>query len=187
MYAKGKITQLLGDYASGDPKALNDLVSKVYDELHKMARGYMRKEKSNHTLQPTALLNELFVKLVQGKTVNFQNRSHFFAVSANIMRRVLIDHAKANRAEKRGGGGLKVTFDEAVHAGKSNEPNLEVLDVLLDKLAKENERQAQIVELRYFAGFSIEETAAALEISPTSVKRDWAAAKLWLYRELHKQ
>lgn len=185
---QGNITQLLVDYGKGNSAALEQLLPEVYEQLHRMARNYMRKENSAHTLQPTALLNETFLRLTGGKAVDWQNRAHFFAISANVMRHILTDHAKAKRAEKRGGGGFVVEFDEKIHGGPSAEgPDVLVLDEALTRLAKVDERQAKVVELRYFGGLSIEETALVLNSSPATVKRDWAMAKLWLYRELSEK
>jgi RNA polymerase sigma-70 factor, ECF subfamily len=184
------ITQLLTEYRKGDQRALDALLPQVYEQLHRLAAGYMRKENAGHTLQPTALVNEAFMKLVKGADVDWRNRSHFFAVAANIMRHILVDHAKAKRAAKRGGGGIVVAFDEKFHTGPKeddNTPDLIALDAALKRLAEIDERQAKVVELRYFGGMSVEETAEALTTSPATVKRDWAAAKLWLYRELKKQ
>ena len=182
------ITQLLDDYRSGDRAALERLLPQVYDQLHRIAAKYMARENQRHTLQPTALVHEAFLRLVDGAEVNWQNRAHFFAVAANLMRRILVDHAKAKRAKKRGGGGIHVSFDEKLHvAGEdANEPDVLALDAALKKLAKVDERQARVVELRYFAGLGIEEVADALQASPATIKRDWAAAKLWLYREIQK-
>lgn len=180
----GKITQLLQDYRKGDAKALEALIPQVYEELHRLAKNYMRKENAGHTLQPTALLNEAFVKISNGVNVDWQDRAHFFAVSANIMRRILTDHAKAKKSQKRGGKGARITFDEKIHWNEDDGPDLLELDRLLTRLAGVDERQARVVELRYFAGLSVEETAEALKSSPATIKRDWAMAKLWLFREL---
>jgi RNA polymerase sigma factor (TIGR02999 family) len=182
------ITQLLVKYGKGDENALAQLLPEIYENLHRLAIAFMRKENPNHTLQPTALVNEAFLKLTQGgRDISWQNRAHFFAVAAQMMRRILIDHAKAKRAAKRGGGGARVSFDEKIHAATKEGPDLLALDSALDHLAKTDERQARLVELRYFGGLSIEETAEVMQISPATVKREWAAAKLWLYRELKSQ
>jgi RNA polymerase sigma-70 factor, ECF subfamily len=186
----GNITQLLDDYRSGNETALEKLLPQVYDQLHRIAAKYMRRENEKHTLQPTALVHEAFLRLVDGAQVDWQNRAHFFAVAANLMRRILVDHAKAKRAAKRGGGGIHVSFDEQMHASGTaegtSEPDVLALDRALKKLAKTEERQARVVELRYFGGLSVEEVADALQASPATIKRDWAAAKLWLYREIQK-
>jgi RNA polymerase sigma-70 factor (ECF subfamily) len=186
---QGNITQLLDDFRGGDQKALERLLPQVYDQLHRIAAKYMRRESARHTLQPTALVHEAFLRLVDGAEVNWQNRAHFFAVAANLMRRILVDHAKAKKAAKRGGGGLHVSFDEQMHAvgpASNAEPDVLALDRALKRLAKVDERQARVVELRYFGGLSIEEVADALQASPATIKRDWAAAKLWLFREIEK-
>ncbi len=184
--AKGNITKLLNQYSKGDNDALEVLIPQVYDELNRLAKKYMSKEQSAATLQPTVLVNELFLKFAQGKKVDFQNRGHFFAVAATTMRHILVDHAKAKKAGKRGGGAFHVEFDEKLH--QSADTNLELirLDTALTKLSKMDPEMAQIVEMKYFAGLAIEETATALECSPATVKRKWAAAKLWLYNELKK-
>jgi RNA polymerase sigma-70 factor, ECF subfamily len=189
MGAPGKdLTKLLKDFSDGSAEALEKLYPQVHDHLHRLAVRYMSRENSGHTLQPTALVHEAFMRLVEGKQVDWQDRTHFFAVAARMMRRILTDHAKAKRAEKRGGGGIKIAFEENLHAvPPSNEgDDLLALDEALEKLKAINERQAQVVELRYFGGLSIEETAACLQASPATIKRDWSSAKLWLFRELKK-
>jgi RNA polymerase sigma factor (TIGR02999 family) len=177
---------MLADYRNGDKRALEELLPAVYDHLHRLAENYMRREKSGHTLQPTALVNEAFVRLVGGAEVDWKDRAHFFAVAATVMRRILVDHAKAKRADKRGGGGVHVAFDEAIHRGSTDAGGDDVLalDGALDRLAQVEPRWAKVVELRYFAGLEIEAIAEALSISPATVKRDWNAAKLWLFQEL---
>lgn len=181
------ITALLVEYKKGDKKALEALLPQVYDHLHRLAVGYMRRENARHTLQPTALVHEAFLRLVEGAEVDWQNRTHFFAVAASLMRRILVDHAKAKKAAKRGGGGVHIAFDEKIHWRADDEPDVLVLDRALKRLSKVDPRQGQVVEMRYFGGLSIEETAEALDASPATIKRDWAAAKLWLYRELNKE
>lgn len=184
------ITKLLVEFRKGDEAALEKLLPQVYEHLHKLASGYMRRENQRHTLQPTALVHEAFMRLVEGAEVDWQNRAHFFAVAANLMRRILVDHAKAKKAAKRGGSGVHVSFDEKFHVAEGandGSPDVLELDKALKKLAKIDERQSKVVELRYFGGLSIEEAAEALKASPATIKRDWAAAKLWLYRELKKE
>ncbi len=184
-----KITALLQDYRKGDRKALEKLLPEVYQHLHRIAASYMRRENAKHTLQPTALVHEAFIRLVEGADVDWQNRAHFFALAASLMRRILVDHAKAKKTKKRSGG-VQVSFDEKFHGVAAPEgPGDDVLELdrALKKLAKESERQAQVVEMRYFGGLSVEETAEALGASPATVKRDWTAAKVWLYRELKKK
>ncbi len=180
------ITQLLFRYGKGEPQALEKLLPIVYQELRRLAKNYMRRESSGHTLQPTALVHEAFFKLVDQNEVQWQNRAHFFGVAAQLMRRILIDHARSRKAVKRGGTQAKVAFDEAVHweAAEEGAPDLLALDEALEKLAALDERQSKVVELRYFGGLSIEEVAEALHTSPATVKRDWTLAKAWLQREL---
>jgi RNA polymerase sigma factor (TIGR02999 family) len=178
------ITQLLVEYGKGNEEALESLLPQVYQHLHRLAVKYMRRENPNHTLQPTALVNEAFLRLTNGQAVSWQNRAHFFAVSANLMRRILTDHAKAKRAQKRGGKEVRVSFDEKIHWATDDGPDLIALNDALERLSALDERQARVVELRYFGGLSIEETAEVLQSSPATVKRDWAMAKLWLYREM---
>lgn len=177
------VTQLLVSYSNGDSSALEALLPQVYDELHRLAQSYMRREHPSHTLQPTALVHEAYFKLIDQRSVEWKNRSHFFGVAAQLMRRILIDHARQRLASKRGGSQARVAFEEAFHVGEDG-PDLLSLDDALKKLAELDERQAKIVELRYFGGLSIEETAECLRTSPATVKRDWTLARTWLYREL---
>lgn len=178
------ITKRLSDYSQGDSSALAGIWPEVQEELHRIAKRYLVKERQNHTLQPTALVNEAFLKFANGEKVAFADRSHFFAIASNAMRRILIDYAKARKAEKRGGGGLQVTFDEKKFKVEENSVDLLRLDEALTKLGLEDSRLSQIVEMRYFGGLSIEETAQVLKISPATVKRDWQVAKIWLMKEL---
>jgi RNA polymerase sigma-70 factor, ECF subfamily len=183
--SQGNLTQLLINYGHGDRKALDEILPKVYSELKRLAAGYLRKEFSNHTLQPTALVHEAYLKLIDQKSVQWQNRAHFFGVAAQLMRRLLIDHARSRKASKRGGTTPKISFDEGLHwVEKDKSPDLLVLDDALTRLSTLDARQARTVELRYFGGLSIEETAEVLNTSPATVKRDWTLAKAWLYREL---
>ena len=174
----GTVTQLLVKHTQGDANALAELLPQVYSELRKLAIRHMSRERRNHTLQPTALVHEAYIKLIDQNSVEWQNRAHFFAVAATLMRRVLIDHARSNKALKRGGECIRVSFDEALHPQGSSlrPPEIDVieLDRAMKNLAKLNERQSQVVELRYFGGLSIEETANVLDISPATVKREWA-------------
>lgn len=156
----------------------------VYDELRRLARSYLRRERSNHTLQPTALVNEAYLKLVDQKRVSWQDRHHFFGIAAQMMRRVLVDHARANAAEKRGGQRGKVSLDEVnVSAGERGAELIE-LDDALQRLTEVFPRKGQVVELRFFGGFSVEESAEILGVSDKTVMREWESAKLWLYREM---
>lgn len=183
------VTQLLIRYGKGEKDALNTLMPLVYQELRKLAHSYMRKEGKEITLQPTALLHEAFFRLVDQKEAHWQNRAHFYGVAAQLMRRILIDAARARHAGKRGGKDAKIEFDEAVHFQTTEDdgPDLVALDSALQRLSALDERQGKVVELRYFGGLSIEETAEVLETSPATVKRDWTLAKAWLHRELSSE
>ena len=183
-----ELTQLLIRYGEGRRDALDALLPAVYQELRRLAGGYMRRENKAHTLQPTALVHEAFFRLIDQNEIQWKNRAQFFGVAASLMRRILIDHARARLADKRGGGQIRVEFDEAIHPVSTTaadaEAELVALDTALKRLAAIDERQARVVELRYFGGLSIEETAEALEASPATVKRDWVLARNWLQREL---
>ena len=184
-----QVTQLLTAWSRGDRDALEELVPLVYSELHRLASRHMRREEVGHTLQSTALVNEAYLKMVNSSGsshIAWRNRAHFFAVAAGIIRNLLIDHARAHRAEKRGGGVRSVTIDERVAAPERTDLNLHALDGALERLAALDAKQARIVELRFFGGLSLDETAEVMHISRSSVKRDWAMAKTWLYRELSK-
>jgi RNA polymerase sigma factor (TIGR02999 family) len=173
-----EVTRLLLEWSDGDSGALDALMPLVYDELRGLARGYLGRERGDHTLQPTALVNEAYLRLVDQRRVRWQNRAHFFGIAAQIMRRLLVDHARSVRAEKRGGGATKLELDEALSASTSErEVDLEDLDRALQRLAEIDERQSRIVELRYFAGATNEETAEALGIAVATVKRDWTMAR----------
>jgi RNA polymerase sigma-70 factor, ECF subfamily len=180
-----EITKLLHAWSDGKAEALDALVPLVYDKLHAQASRFLRRERIGHTLQTTALIHETYLKLINQREVNWQNRAHFFGVAAQAMRRILVDYAKARHREKRGGKGENLPL-EAVTLAVSNEKSvdLEALDEALTRLAKLDERQARIVELRYFSGLSIEETAEVLHISKATVSNDWKSAKAWLYREI---
>ena len=180
-----EITQLLAQWREGNQSALDDLYPLVYDELHRLARRYMSRERKGHTLQTTALINEAYVRLVDQKNVPWANRSHFFAISAQIMRRILIDHARRHQYAKRGGGARQVSLDEAatvVMPDQSGE--LLRLDEALKSLAEMDPRRSQVVELRYFGGLNNEEIAGVLRISENTVTRDWNMARAWLYQQL---
>ena len=180
------VTQLLQRVSAGGGEALNELLEVVYGELRRQAARYLRRERQNHTLQPTALVNEAFIKLVDQRNVRWQNRAHFFGVAAQAMRRIVIDHARTRRRIKRGGAQQAVTLDEAMIAGEAQSIDVLALDEALTRLARLDERQARIVELRYFAGLSVEETAEVTSLSPATVKREWAMARAWLHGELTK-
>jgi RNA polymerase sigma factor (TIGR02999 family) len=177
------VTQLLKAMANGDEKAAQDLLPLVYAELHRLAKSYMRRERPDHTLQATALINEAYLRLAKDDT-DWNSREHFIGVSANVMRRVLVDYARAHKAEQRGGGLKRVEMEDdlAISAGKLDE--ISELDEALKLLEKENPRQAKVVELKYFGGLSVEQIASFLGVSPRSVKRDWSLARIWLFRQL---
>lgn len=179
------ITQLLLDWGSGDKQALDKLMPFVYEELRRLAGHYMRNQPKNHTLQTTALVNEAYLRLIDSSQVRWQNRTHFFAISAQLMRRVLVDFARTKNAKKRGGDEQKITFDEALPVATGKESELIALDEALDELSKMDERQSQIVEMRYFGGMTEKEIGEALGISARTVRRDWSVARAWLYRKLN--
>jgi RNA polymerase sigma factor (TIGR02999 family) len=180
------ITGMLREWSDGNSAALDRLIPAVYKELHRQAAGYLRRERVDHTLQATALINEAYLKLVDQKSVNFEDRTHFFAISARLMRQILVDHARTKHREKRGGSdAVKVEIDEAKDVViDSQDIDLIALDDALTRLALVDEQQSRLVELRYFSGLSLEETAAALNISRATAARDWNVAKAWLKREL---
>ncbi|HEY6333516.1 MAG TPA: sigma-70 family RNA polymerase sigma factor [Blastocatellia bacterium] len=186
--SSNQVTQLLLDWSKGDKQALDQLMPLVEAELKRLARSYMRRERSDNTLQPTALVNEAYIRLVDQRDARWQNRAQFFGVAAQLMRRILIDRARKKNAVKGGGEGIKIPLDEAV-VGGGEEPNddLLALDDAMLKLAKIDPQQSKVVELRFFAGLSVEETAEYLKISPATVKRDWSMAKAWLYREIKRE
>ena len=179
-----EITQLLAEWSDGNQSALDELYPLVYDELHRLARRYMSRERKGHTLQATALINEAYVRLVDQKNVLWANRSHFFAISAQIMRRILIDHARRHAYAKRGGGAQQVSLDEAVAVTRDIGSELLRLDEALKTLADMDPRRSQVVELRYFGGLNNEEIAGVLHVSENTVTRDWNMARAWLYQQL---
>jgi RNA polymerase sigma-70 factor, ECF subfamily len=198
------VTQLLEKWRSGNQAALGELTGLVYQELRSLAQRHLRRERPNHTIQRTALVHEAFVRLVNQQSVDWQSRAHFFALASNLMRRILVDHARARLASKRGGGAASVSLDDlmapldaedAGHASNIPEPqhfdgetddDVAAIDEALTRLAGMDARQARIVEMRYFGGLTIEETAQALEISDATVKREWTLARAWLKRELSR-
>jgi RNA polymerase sigma-70 factor, ECF subfamily len=182
-----QVTQLLASWGQGNLEARAELMSVVYDELRRLAASYLRRERSDHTLQPTALVNEAYLRLVEQQNVSWQNRHHFFGAAAQLMRRILVDHARGHLAEKRGSGFAKVALTEAIAMSREQPAELLALDESLTRLAAQDPQQGRVVELRVFAGLSVEETAAILQISTATVKRDWAMAKAWLLREIGKQ
>src|SRR6476646_247564 len=178
------VTLLLESWSNGDRMAFEKLMPLVYDELHRLAQRYLRRERSDHTLQSTALVHEAYLKMVDQKNVRWQNRAHFFGVAAQSIRHILVDHARSHLAAKRGAGAAKLSLDEAIGVPEKREVDLLALDQALEGLAVLDPQQGRIVELRFFGGLSIEETAEVLHISPATVKRDWVMAKAWLYREM---
>ncbi len=179
-----EITGLLLAWSRGDLLALDKLTPLVYEELHRTARRYMAREQPDHTLQTTALINEVYLRLIDLTNVQWQDRVHFFALCASMMRRILIDFARARNYQKRGGDARRITFDEALFVSHEPPADIVALDEALTHLASVDRRKSQVVELRFFGGLSVEETAAVLKVSDETVKRDWKMAKLWLLREL---
>jgi RNA polymerase sigma-70 factor (ECF subfamily) len=178
------VTALLGQLAKGNEAAASRLIPIVYEELRRLAGAYMRRERRDHTLQPTALVNEAYLKLIEQREVDWKGRAHFFGIAAQIMRRILIDHARAHLRDKRGGGVIPVPLDEALVFSAEQSSELVKLDESLDRLAMLDQRQSKIVELRFFGGLTVEQTAEALGISAKTVKREWSVAKAWLHGEL---
>jgi len=182
-----EVTQLLVAWSDGDQAALEKLMPLVYQELRRLARRYLGRENPGHTLQPTALVNEAYLRLIDQNRVRWQNRAHFFGVSAQLMRRILVDMARARQQRKRGGAARRVELDEALVVSKERGEDLVALDDALQSLAAMDERKSRVVELRFFGGLSVEETAEVLQVSPDTVMRDWKMAKVWLHRELSKE
>src|SRR4051812_19211842 len=176
------VTQLLIDWSRGDQAALDSLMPLVYQELRRLAHCFMRRERVGHTLQTTALINEAYLRLVEQQHVQWKNRAHFFAISAQLMRRILVDHARSHLYAKRGGGAHKVSLEGAAVVAQEQAADLIALDDALGSLAAIDERKSRVVELRFFGGLSVEETAEALKISPRTVMREWSMAKAWLYK-----
>jgi len=184
--ASPDVTRLLVSWGEGDKQALEQLAPLVYDELRRLANRYLRRERSGHTLQSTALVNEAFLRLVDQHSVKWQSRAHFFGVAAQMIRRILVDHARAHQAAKRGAGVARLSLDEALDVGEGRDLDLLALDDALKELAEMDPQQSRVIELRFFAGLSIEETAEVLNISPATVKREWATARAWLFRQLQR-
>jgi len=185
--APHEVTQLLVAWSNGDRGALEKLMPLVYDELRRLARRYMNREPAGHTLQTTALVNEAYLRLIEQKEVKWQNRAHFFAISAQLMRRILVSMARARQADKRGGEARQVSLDEAMVFSEERAAELVALDDAMNELAALDPRRSRVVELRYFGGLSVEETAEVLKVSPDTVMREWKRAKAWLYSELNKK
>src|SRR5438270_5454813 len=182
--AQQEVTQLLGDWSGGDEGALEKLIPLVQPELHRLAHHYMSRERAGHTLQTTAVLNEAYLRLVDNTKPVWQGRTHFIAAAAQIMRHIMVDHARKHQSLKRGGSALKVTLDEAALVTETRAQELLDLDEALERLAAQDARKSQIVELRYFGGLTVEETAEFLKLSQRTVEREWNMAKAWLYRAL---
>ena len=186
-HTTSEVTELLLAWSEGDRSALEKLMPLVYNELHRLAHRYMGRERAGHTLQTTALVNEAFLRLIDLSNVRWQNRAHFFAVSAQMMRRILVDIARSRQYLKRGGGARQVTLDEAQVGAVDKSMNLVALDDALKALAAIDPRKSKVVEMRFFGGLSVEETAEVLQVSADTVTRDWKMAKVWLLRELSGQ
>lgn len=178
------VTQLLKDWTDGNKAALDRLLPAVYQELRRLAGQYLRRERVEHTLQATALVHEAYLRLIDQKNVQWQNRAHFYGVAAQMMRRILVDHARRHLSEKRGGRQQKLSLDDALELPEKRHWNLVALDDALTRLAEIDERKCRVVELRFFGGLSVEETAEVLDVAPATVMRDWAMAKAWLLREM---
>lgn len=180
------VTALLSELTHGNQEAAEKLIPLVYDELKRLARSHMRRERQDHTLQTTALVHEAYLKLIHQRRVSWQGRSHFFGVAAQLMRRILVDHARGHLRQKRGGANVVLPLNEALVFSPEHSEDLLRLDEALERLTKFDARQSRIVELRFFGGLSVEETAEFLNVSPKTVKRDWAVAKVWLHGELRR-
>jgi RNA polymerase sigma factor (TIGR02999 family) len=181
------VTGMLVKWSQGDKAVLDQLLPAVYEELHRMAARYLRRERPDHTLQPTALINEAYLRLVDKNSITWENRAHFFGIAANVMRRILVDHARGHQAAKRGGSAIKLPLDEAIHGSpKQERMDVIALDAALTRLAKMDPEQSRLVELRYFAGLNIEATAEIMGISPATVKRKWTVSRAWLRREISR-
>jgi RNA polymerase sigma factor (TIGR02999 family) len=178
------VTELLRRWTEGDRAALDELMPLVYNELHRLANRYLRDERRDHTLQATALVNEAYLRLIHQHDTEWHSREQFYGVAAQILRRILVDHARERNAVKRAGNRNKVSLDEALTVPVQGDVDLESLDESLERLAQFDQRKARLVELRYFAGLSIQEVAGVLGISPATVHREWAVARTWLYRDM---
>jgi RNA polymerase sigma factor (TIGR02999 family) len=185
--ATSEVTQLLAQLSAGDSAAMARVMPLIYDELHRLAKRSLRNERGGHTLQATALVHEAYLRLVDQTRVRWRDRAHFLAVASQIMRRILVDHARARRAAKRGGAAGRITLERAEgFEGDESEVDLEALDLALAKLGELDPQQGRIVELRYFGGLSVEEAAEVVGLSPATLKREWATAKAWLRREIRR-
>ena len=182
-----EVTQLLRDWSNGDKAALDKLMPLVYEELRRLAHHHMRRERPGHSLQTTAIVNEAYLQLIDQRDVQWQNRAHFFGIAAHLMRRVLAGYARSRHCAKRGGGARQVSLNEAIIVSEERAADMVALDDALNSLANIDERKSRIVEMRFFGGLSIEETAEVLGVSPGTVMRDWTLAKAWLRREISKE
>lgn len=187
MPSAGDVTGLLAEIRRGNRSAESELIPLIYNELRRLAAYYMRRERPDHTLQATALVHEAYLKLSKQREVTWQNRAHFFAIAGSLMRRILVDHARAHSRGKRGGTQHKISLEEAPLFSEERSKELMLLDRALTQLTEEHPRQSQIVDLRFFGGLTVEEIAEILKISPKTVKRDWSVARAWLYREIRKE
>ena len=181
-----KVTQLLHDWSDGDREALDKLLPIVYEELRRQAARYLQRERPRHTLHTTALIHEAYLRLIDQKDVRWQNRAHFFGIAAQLMRRILVDHARSRQAAKRGGSDIKLPLEEGMIVAE-REVNLVALDEALDRLAAIDPQQSRVVELRFFSGLSVEETAEVIGVSTRTIKRDWNVEKAWLRREISER
>ncbi|MGH9873811.1 MAG: sigma-70 family RNA polymerase sigma factor [Pyrinomonadaceae bacterium] len=181
-----EVSQFLVEWGNGDQSALDKLIPLVYDDLRRMAHRYMAREGPDHTLQTTALVNDAYLRLIDQKRAHWQNRAQFFGIAAQLMRRILVDHARSHAYAKRGGGTIQVPLEESAVLSPQRATDVLALDDALNQLAKIDSRKCQIVEMRYFGGFTVEETASLLEVSDVTVMRDWSLAKAWLRREISK-
>ncbi len=182
--APQEVTRLLARWGEGDREALDALTPLVYNELRRLAKSYLRRERPDHTLEGTALVHEAYLRLIDQRHIEWRNRNHFFALAAELIRRILVDHARARIAAKRGGSNFKLSLDDALAPAQEKDLDLVALDDALQALARADHQQSRIVELRYFGGLTIEQTAEVLDISPATIKRDWAVAKAFLKREM---
>jgi len=186
MRSTHEVTELLTAWSGGDKAALDKLMPLIHQELRRIAHRYMSRERPGHTMQTTALVNEAYLKLVNREGVHWQNRAHFFAIASQLMRHILVDHARSHAYAKRGGGTQTISLDEAMVVSQERAAEVVALDDVLKQLAEIDPQQSRIVELRFFGGLTIEETAVVLSLSPATIKREWTSAKAWLYHELAK-
>ncbi len=185
--SRTEVTALLSEWSNGDQEALNKLMPLVYDELRRVASRHLRHERPGHTLQTTALVHEAYLKLADQKNISWENQVQFFAASAQVMRHILVDHARSRKALKRGGENVRLSLDDGKFSADENDPDLLTLNEALHNLAAIDVKQSRVVELRIFGGLTVEETAEALQMSPRTVKREWSMAKAWLHRQLRNQ